>query len=88
MKKRLRIFSLAFVCCLVLFTGTVMAGDRVIKSYKYDWNIFYNTSMNYHDYEYVHIPNWSEFDYSDEVEVERHWNYIRYEVTHYYTGGY
>ncbi|MDS8424339.1 hypothetical protein RLI65_03190 [Streptococcus pneumoniae] len=60
----------------------------VTKSYKYDWNTVLEYSTNYHDHQYAWIPEWSRYDSYSEYKVGGGWNYARYEVINYYTGGY
>lgn len=44
--------------------------------------------MNYHRYGYIVIPEWSSYDSYSEYKVGPGWNYNRYEVINYYSGGY
>lgn len=38
-----------------LFQSSVSAVS-VLKTYRYDWNIYYKSSMNYHGYRYTNVP--------------------------------
>ncbi|HGK0559502.1 TPA: hypothetical protein ACJY0H_001105 [Streptococcus pneumoniae] len=60
----------------------------VLKTYRYDWNIYYKSSMNYHRYSYTNDPSWFRYYSYSEYPVGSGWNYDRYEVLNYYSGGY
>jgi len=34
----------------------------VTKSYRYDWNTYYKSSMNYHRHSYINISSWSRYE--------------------------
>lgn len=70
-----------------LFQSSVSAVTAT-KSYKYDWNTVLEYSTNYHDHQYAWIPEWSRYYSYSEYPVGSGWNYARYEVINYYTGGY
>ena len=44
--------------------------------------------MNYHNHQYISIPSWSRYKGYDEYKIGGGWNYYRYEVINYYSGGY
>lgn len=44
--------------------------------------------MNYHGHRYTNIPEWSHYYNYSEYRVDSSWNYARYEVINYYSGGY
>ncbi|BBA08766.1 Uncharacterized protein STO1_011620 [Streptococcus oralis subsp. tigurinus] len=44
--------------------------------------------MNYHNHQYISIPSWSRYKGYDEYKIGEGWNYYRYEVINYYSGGY
>ena len=44
--------------------------------------------MNYHNYQYIYIPSGSRYYSYSEYKVDSGWNYDRYEVINYYSGGY
>ena len=87
MKKSSKVVLLASLLSIGLFQSSVSA-KSVLKSYRYDWNIFYRSSMNFHGYRYRYIPEWSHYYSYSEYKVGSGWNYDRYEVINYYTGGY
>jgi len=33
----------------------------VLKTYRYDWNTLYRSSMNYHRHSYINVPSWSRY---------------------------
>ena len=72
MKKSAKVVLLASLLSIGLFQSSVSA-VTVTKSYRYDWNTVWEYSTNYHDHQY---------------KVDSGWNYNRYEVINYYTGGY
>ena len=43
-----------------LFQSSVSA-KSVLKSYRYDYNPYYDSSMNFHGYRYKDIPEWSHY---------------------------
>ncbi|EGL88516.1 hypothetical protein HMPREF9968_1894 [Streptococcus oralis SK255] len=45
-------------------------------------------STNYHDHQYAWIPSWSRYEGYSEYKIGSGWNYDRYEVINYYSGGY
>ena len=87
MKKLAKVVLLASLLSLGLFQSSVSAVS-VLKTYRYDWNIFYKSSMNYHRHRYIDIPSWSRYYSYSEYKVGGGWNYDRYEVINYYSGGY
>ena len=60
----------------------------VTKSYRYDWNTYYKTSMNCLRHSYINVPSWSCYYSYSEYKIGPGWNYNRYEVLNYYSGGY
>ena len=70
-----------------LFQSSISAVS-VLKIYRYDWNTYYRSSMNYHRLSYINVPSWSRYDSYSEYRVGGGWNYERFEVINYYTGGY
>ena len=44
--------------------------------------------MNYHRLSYIKVPSWYRYDSYSEYRVGGGWNYERFEVINYYTGGY
>lgn len=87
MKKSAKVVLLASLLSIGLFQSSVSA-KSVLKSYRYDWNIFYRSSMNFHGYRYRYIPEWSHYYSYSEYKVGGGWNYGRYEVLNLYSGGY
>ena len=87
MKRKVKVIFATLLCALGIVTTTVSAVS-VTKSYRYDWNVYTSTDMNYHNYQYVNIPSWSSYSYRDHYKVGGDWNYNRYEVVLHYTGGY
>ena len=70
-----------------LFQSSVSA-ESVPKSYWYDWNTYYKTSMNCQRYNYINLLLCYRYDSYSEYKVGSGWNYHRYEVLNYYSGGY
>ncbi|RSJ67466.1 hypothetical protein D8802_05400 [Streptococcus oralis] len=87
MKKSAKVVLLASLLSIGLFQSSVSA-KTVLKNYRYDWNIFYESKMNYHAYRYKVIPEWSSYYSYSEYKVGGSWNYARYEVINFYSGGY
>ena len=87
MKKSAKVVLLASLLSIGLFQSSVSA-ESVLKSYRYDWNLFYRSSMNYHGHRYKVIPEWSHYYSYAEYKVGYGWNFDRYEVINNYTGGY
>ncbi|WP_050226586.1 hypothetical protein [Streptococcus pneumoniae] len=72
---------------ICLFQSSVSAVS-VLKTYRYDWNIYYKSSMNYHRYSYINVLLCSRYYSYSEYKVDSGCNYNRYEVINYYSGGY
>ena len=70
-----------------LFQSSVSAVS-VLKSYRYDWNTYYKTSMNCQRYNYINLLLWYRYYSYSEYKVDSSWNYNRYEVINYSSGGY
>lgn len=87
MKKKMGMMVMAFVFCFCMFVTTVSA-VRVTKSFWYDYNHATGVSSNYHNYQYINVPNYVKFWYSEEYKVGGGWNYTRYEVLNHYTDGF
>ena len=87
MKKSAKVVLLASLLSIGLFQSSVSA-VTVTKSYWYDWNTAWKFSMNYHNHQYISIPSWSRYKGYDEYKIGGGWNYYRYEVINYYSGGY
>lgn len=87
MKKSAKVVLLASLLSVGLFQSSVSA-KTVLKSYRYDWNTYYRSSMNYHAYRYNVISEWSHYYSYSEYKVGGGWNYARYEVLNLYSGGY
>ncbi|QKL33132.1 hypothetical protein [Streptococcus mitis] len=87
MKKSAKVVLLASLLSVGLFQSSVSA-KTVLKSYRYDWNTYYKSSMNYHAHYYKVIPEWSRYYSYSEYIVGGGWNYDRYEVVNHYRGGY
>ena len=87
MKKSAKVVLLASLLSIGLFQSSVSA-ESVLKSYRYDWNTAWKYSMNYHNYQYIYIPSGSRYYSYSEYKVDSGWNYDRYEVINYYSGGY
>ena len=87
MKKSAKVVLLASLLSIGLFQSSVSA-VTVTKSYQYDWNTVWEYSTNYHGHQYTWIPWCSRYDSYDEYKVGFGWNYDRYEVLNYYTGGF
>ena len=87
MKKSAKVVLLASLLSLGLFQSSVSA-KSVLKSYRYDWNLFYKSSMNFHGFIYKDIPEWSYYYSYSEYRVDGDWNYDRYEVVNLFSGDY
>ena len=87
MKKSAKVVLLASLLSVGLFQSSVSA-KSVLKNYRYDWNFYYKSSMNFHGHKYKNIPEWSYYYSYAEYKVDGGWNYDRYEVINFYTGGY
>ncbi|WP_125399169.1 hypothetical protein [Streptococcus oralis] len=67
------------------FFQSSVSAVSVLKSYRYDWNTVWEYGTNH---QYISIPSWScDYSYS-EYKVGGSWNYDRYEVINFYSGGY
>ena len=82
-----KVVLLASLLSIGLFQSSVSA-VRVTKSYWYDWNTVWEYGTNYHNHQYISIPSWSRYYSYSEYKVDSGWNYVRYEVINYYSGGY
>lgn len=82
-----KVFLLFFVVCSLGISSVVFA-TRVVKSYIYDYNVFTGVDSNYHSYQYINIPSSSTFMWQNETKIGGGWNYNRYQVVKYYSGGY
>ncbi|MFH0580386.1 hypothetical protein [Streptococcus mitis] len=60
----------------------------VTKSYRYDWNTYYKSSMNCYRYNCINSLLWYRYDSYSEYKVGSGLNYNRYEVLNYYSGSY
>ncbi len=87
MKKSAKVVLLPSLLSIGLFQTSASA-VTVTKSYRYDWNTAFEYSMNYHNHQYIWIPSWSRYKGYDEYKIGGGWNYHRYEVINYYSGGY
>ncbi len=87
MKKSAKVVLLASLLSIGLFQSTVSA-VTVTKSYRYDWNTVWEYTTNYHNHQNIWIPSWSRYETYSEYRVGGGWNYERFEVIYYYTGGY
>ncbi|CAM1667112.1 hypothetical protein SMIF22_12470 [Streptococcus mitis] len=87
MKKSAKVVLLATLLSLGLFQSSVSA-VTVTKSYRYDWDTYYRSSMNCQRYNYINPLLWYRYDSYSEYKVDSGWNYNRYEVLNYYSGGY
>jgi len=85
MKKSAKVVLLVSLLSIGLFQTSVSAVS-VLKSYWYDWNTYYKSSMNYHRHSYINIPSRSRYDSYGEYKVGSGWNFYRYEVINYYSG--
>ncbi|HCM90503.1 MULTISPECIES: hypothetical protein [Vagococcus] len=85
MKKKIFLLS---ILGITTFSGVSASAVSVTKKYRYDYNTYYNTTMNYHAYQYINIPNSSRYTGFSEYQVGGGWNYNRYEHVNYYSGGY
>ena len=70
-----------------LFQSSVSV-KSVLKTYRYDWNTYYKSSMNCQIYNNINPLLWYRYDSYDEYKVDSGLNYNRYEVLNYYSGGY
>ena len=70
-----------------LFQSSISAVS-VLKSYRYDWNTYYKTSINCQRYNYINLLLWYCYYSYSEYKVDSGWNYNRYEVINYSSGGY
>ena len=82
-----KVVLLASLLSIGLFQSSVSA-VRVTKSYWHDWNTVWEYGTNYHNHQYISIPSWSRYYSYSEYKVDSGWNYDRYEVINYYSGGY
>ena len=82
-----KVVLLASLLSIGHFQSSVSA-VRVTKSYWYDWNTVWEYGTNYHNHQYISIPSWSRYYSYSEYKVDSGWNYDRYEVINYYSGGY
>ncbi len=82
-----KVVLLASLLSIGLFQSSVSA-VRVTKSYWYDWNTVWEYGTNYHNHQYISIPSWSRYYSYSEYKIGSGWNYDRYEVINYYSGGY
>ena len=73
---------------IIGFFQSSVSAVTVTKSYKYDWNTYYKTSMNCQRYNYINPLLCYRYDSYYEYKVGSGWNYHRYEVLNYYSGGY
>lgn len=88
MKKSAKVAFLASLYSIGLFQFSVSV-VTVTKSYWYDWNTMWEYSTNYHNHhQYIYNPSWSRYYSYSEYKVASGWNYDRYEVLNYYSGGY
>ena len=87
MKKSAKVVLLVSLLSIGFFQTSVSA-ITVTKSYRYDWNTAFEYSMNYHNHQYISIPSWSRYYSYSEYKIGGGWNYDRYEVINYYSGGY
>ena len=87
MKKSAKVVLLASLLSIGLFQSTVSA-VTVTKSYRYDWNTFYRSSMNCQRYNYINPLLWYRYDSYSEYKIASGWNYNRYEIINYSRGGY
>ena len=85
MKKLAKVALLASLLSIGFFQPSVSAVS-VLKTYRYDWNTFYRSSMNYHRHSYINIPSWSRYYSYSEYKVGSGWNFYHYEVINYYSG--
>ena len=70
-----------------LFQSSVSV-KSVLKTYWYDWNTYYKTSMNCQRYNYINPLLWYRYDSYSEYKVDSDWNDDRYEVINYSSEGY
>lgn len=70
-----------------LFQSSISAVS-VLKTYRYDWNTYYKSSMNCYRYNYINSLLWYRYDSYSEYKVGSGLNYNRYEVLNYYSVGY
>ena len=73
---------------IIGFFQSSVSAVTVTKSYKYDWNTYYKTSMNCQRYNYINPLLWYRYDSYSEYKVDSGWNYHRYEVINYSSEGY
>lgn len=85
MKKKIFLLS---ILGITTFSGVSASAVSVTKKYKFDYNTYYNTNMNYHGYEKAIIPNDSRYTGFGEYQIGGGWNYVRYEHINYYSGGF
>ena len=85
MKKSAKVVLLASLLSVGLFQSSVSA-VTVTKSYRYDWNTYYKSSMNCQRYNYINSLLWYRYDSYSEYKVGSGWNFYRYEVINYYSG--
>lgn len=56
MKKLAKVALLASLLSIGFFQPSVSAVS-VLKTYRYDWNTFYRSSMNYHRHSYINVSS-------------------------------
>ena len=87
MKKSAKVVLLASLLSVGLFQSSVSAVS-VLKTYRYDWNTYYKSSMNCQRYNYINPLLWYRYDSYSEYKISSGWNYDCYEVLNYYSRGY
>lgn len=58
--------------------------QSVLKSYKYDHNIFSGSVSNPFDLKYIYVADDARLYNTIDTTISSGWNYIRSEVVHYY----
>ena len=51
-----------------LFQSSVSV-KSVLKTYRYDWNTYYKSSMNYHRHSYINPLLWYRYDSYSEYKI-------------------
>ncbi|MFD1429093.1 hypothetical protein [Lacticaseibacillus mingshuiensis] len=93
MKKIFALFVVVFAIGLgglsVVSSQSVGAAtNKVVKSYHFDHNTTFNYNTNYTHYVYIRVPTAARYLDKQDVPIGSGWNYVRYQRSLYYTGGY
>ena len=87
-----KIISKAFIVGIFVFLGVFIFKsnidaaytNKVVKSYKYDFNPILDINTNFHDYKYIYVADDARLYNQIERQHSYGWNYVGYEVINYY----